>query len=437
MYDEIDGSHSDFIFEIPNSAWTNGPQHIGDPMHLNHHGQDTRLYSNNYHVDGRKTIDDFMGGPEQTRTVTTATIPSIHLSNTNEYDDSDLERTDPRNMMHFNGDQNEQHEQHEQQHAEDFHIVQNPFVQFAGVILSIQYVAPSRILGVSAAYIKKLHGGHLPSHPDINDETMIYQDVREQASDAIKSHITIETAEFREEGGVADFVVLSRVIFHTRPDIIIVPSGIDPSIFDKLEMIRTSKSCSDHLQILIAVQDAATFNFDRAIRRISFTSVRVDPQFSGTTPVNTSKKQLCRSLGGLLAYLDHWSDQSDANHSEASKFVSVHAIQPLFPCGVLHIDSNTASAMSIFESEVHPSKMGLGTTKEGLSLYGMYQSFCSSCIGKQAMKAWMSNPLDDIKVIGERLASVSYLIEYPRTIDILSKTIEPIADVLTLIRRFG
>jgi DNA mismatch repair ATPase MutS len=38
---------------------------------------------------------------------------------------------------------------------------------------------------------------------------------------------------------------------------------------------------------------------------------------------------------------------------------------------VLYIDQNTLDALQLFKCEQHPSQLGIGSTKEGLSLFGL------------------------------------------------------------------
>lgn len=417
------------------------------------------------------TTDDIMYPSSRTRTETTATMPStIDIDDRNEYFFEDgLEHTkDGHDIMEDPQYQPQYYQQHQQFHPsellEHMYAEQCPFLEFTGVVLSVQYIAPSRILGASAAHIRS-HCDNTFVPININDSNgngPIREAGGRKEDDVVQPSVMIETAEFREEGGTADFAILGRIILNLRPMIIILPNGIHASVFDKLEGIRQLDVSNDWYwqKMLVSVQDAAPFNFDRAMRRISFlnggTKNSIHNMVPGVTgggrggsggisPIDASKKQLCRSLGGLLTYLDRWNNQktfaAEVDHSEAAaaagKFVIVESVHPMFPRGILHINANTAAAMSIFESEFHPSRMGLGTIKEGLSLFGMYQSFCSSCIGKQAMKAWMQNPLDDIVMIERRLAAVSYFVEFHRTTDMLSQLIEPVADVVTLIRRFG
>lgn len=37
----------------------------------------------------------------------------------------------------------------------------------------------------------------------------------------------------------------------------------------------------------------------------------------------------------------------------------------------MFVDSNTLEALQIFKQEAHPSRLGIGTSKEGLSLFGI------------------------------------------------------------------
>ena len=53
--------------------------------------------------------------------------------------------------------------------------------------------------------------------------------------------------------------------------------------------------------------------------------------------------------------------------------------------GILHIDNNAMDSLQIFKTELHPSRMGIGKAKEGLSLFGIL-NMAKSAPGRRLLK---------------------------------------------------
>jgi DNA mismatch repair protein MSH5 len=74
------------------------------------------------------------------------------------------------------------------------------------------------------------------------------------------------------------------------------------------------------------------------------------------------------------------------------------------------MDSNTLNSLQIFSNEDHPSYLGSGRSKEGLSLFGI-MNYCKSPGGKKLLRNWFMRPPIDIQIIHERLNTISFLLE--------------------------
>ncbi|KAK9848837.1 hypothetical protein WJX84_005856 [Apatococcus fuscideae] len=72
--------------------------------------------------------------------------------------------------------------------------------------------------------------------------------------------------------------------------------------------------------------------------------------------------------------------------------------------GFLMVDSGTLQALQIFAEDKHPSCMGIGSTKEGFSVYNMLNK-CITNMGRRMLKIWMLRPIVDLDAINERLGS--------------------------------
>ena len=112
----------------------------------------------------------------------------------------------------------------------------------------------------------------------------------------------------------------------------------------------------------------------------------LDPAHSHLVP---GERQECPATGALLevAGVRHWQAP-----------------------GVLRLDLGTARALSLFADENHPSIMGLGVKKEGLSLYGLFEARCVTALGKRLLRQWMLTPFADPRSIQGRHASIEVLL---------------------------
>uniref|UniRef100_A0A0G4HV12 Uncharacterized protein n=1 Tax=Chromera velia CCMP2878 TaxID=1169474 RepID=A0A0G4HV12_9ALVE len=98
--------------------------------------------------------------------------------------------------------------------------------------------------------------------------------------------------------------------------------------------------------------------------------------------MDTQGMQSVRAAGGLLAnvtkgtFLDELDDQPTIErilHFALSSLVSVDAV--------------TFSALQIFQEDAHPSQIkGIGRSKEGVSVFGLFEQFVESAPGKNKLR---------------------------------------------------
>jgi DNA mismatch repair ATPase MutS len=72
--------------------------------------------------------------------------------------------------------------------------------------------------------------------------------------------------------------------------------------------------------------------------------------------------------------------------------------------GMLMLDAQSYAALQVFHEERHPSAMGLGKAKEGLSMYGVLNQ-CVSAPGRALLRLWLARPLVDLSAIIARQVS--------------------------------
>ena len=66
--------------------------------------------------------------------------------------------------------------------------------------------------------------------------------------------------------------------------------------------------------------------------------------------------------------------------------------------GYLLVDPPSMAALNILQEERHPSKMGIGQSKEGFSLLAMLNG-CVGVSGRRLMRLWFLRPIVDLQVL--------------------------------------
>jgi DNA mismatch repair protein MSH5 len=75
--------------------------------------------------------------------------------------------------------------------------------------------------------------------------------------------------------------------------------------------------------------------------------------------------------------------------------------------GFLLVDPTSMEALQIFSEEHHASAMGIGSAKEGYSVFSLLNR-CVSPAGKKLLRLWFSRPIIDLNMIEDRYDSIQF-----------------------------
>lgn len=129
------------------------------------------------------------------------------------------------------------------------------------------------------------------------------------------------------------------------------------------------------------------------------------------TMVSLSAEQQVCAAGALLAVLTREGLLAeDPTAPSGTLPLASLAEAPL--AGHLLVDPASMQALHIFREEAHPSAMGLGRPKEGLSVFGVMNR-CVSPPGKRMLRLWFARPLVDVAALEERMDAVEALKAQP------------------------
>ncbi|OJK00308.1 hypothetical protein ASPACDRAFT_52053 [Aspergillus aculeatus ATCC 16872] len=97
--------------------------------------------------------------------------------------------------------------------------------------------------------------------------------------------------------------------------------------------------------------------------------------------------------------------------NQASETYRVTSVEMFSLLETMFVNKRTLSSLQIMESESHPSMVNQGRksnfSKEGLSVYGLFQRFARTPQGKNRLKQMFLRPSVDVDVIQERHALIS------------------------------
>ncbi|KAK6642412.1 hypothetical protein RUM43_003914 [Polyplax serrata] len=122
--------------------------------------------------------------------------------------------------------------------------------------------------------------------------------------------------------------------------------------------------------------------------------------------IDLSQESMVVSFGMLVKYLEKYLPQINLNHEP----LRIMFINHISICNLVSIDEATYKALQIFNPRVHPSafkRNAAGSTKEGLSLFGVFNR-CKSSAGIRRLREMFLNPSKDEKQINERLDAVEF-----------------------------
>ncbi|RAK97016.1 MutS family protein MSH5 [Aspergillus ibericus CBS 121593] len=117
--------------------------------------------------------------------------------------------------------------------------------------------------------------------------------------------------------------------------------------------------------------------------------------------------------GVVLACLQRRRASMSTSNGSVSGAFRVASVEMFSLCGTMFVNGRTLLSLQIMESESHPSMVNQGpgrkssSSKEGLSIYGLFQRFSYTPQGRNRLKQMFLRPSVELEVIHERHSFVS------------------------------
>jgi DNA mismatch repair protein MSH5 len=135
--------------------------------------------------------------------------------------------------------------------------------------------------------------------------------------------------------------------------------------------------------------------------------------------INLESRMTVGCAGAVLSYIQRRRATSYLPHDgDALGMFRVGTIEMFSLAESMFINTDTLLSLQIMSTESHPnaqqhgpaSKAGSGGSKEGLSVYGLFQHFAKTGQGRTLLRQYFLRPSQDKAMIDERLDTTSFLV---------------------------
>ncbi|KAL5336958.1 muts domain V-domain-containing protein [Aspergillus crustosus] len=141
--------------------------------------------------------------------------------------------------------------------------------------------------------------------------------------------------------------------------------------------------------------------------------------------------------GAILTYLQRRRSSDMVAGGATSELYQVTSLEMSTLSGTMFVNARTLTSLQIVESESHPSMVNGGpgkrssSSKEGLSVYGLFQRFACTPQGKQRLRQIFLRPSVRLDVIHERHAFISVYLQ-PDNYNALNKMVKALKHIKNL-----
>ncbi|KAE8416659.1 DNA mismatch repair protein Msh5 [Aspergillus pseudocaelatus] len=292
-----------------------------------------------------------------------------------------------------------------------------------------------------------LSGGPIQQLTDDDlDQVMVAIDIRESGIIGCSYYAAQEeTLYLFGDMQSAGTEILDSLVIQAKPTVLLLSPRVDYLGPQDIEESGQGNSSQSYLPYQLDVRPSQEFSYLNAKNKLAALEISsgheqrirflvphnglIDPEQMDTESldftlqdgrflhmpgsIDLENKVTIGCAGAVLTYLQRRRATISTSSDETSSYFQVRAIEMLSLQGTMFLGGRTLLALQILESESHPSMVNQGpgrkssSSKEGLSVYGLFQRFASSPQGRHRLRQIFLRPSIDTDIICERHAFIS------------------------------